>query len=71
MRTALLLSACLLVTALAIVPAASAGPSPNCMPVYREYHLGPWTLVQRSSCNYTIRENGELTDPCSWEPNPC
>ena len=61
----------LLVTALAFSTgaAALAPDEPNCMPVYQEYHLGPVTVIQYSSCNYEVRFNG--TDPCGWEPATC
>lgn len=47
---------------IALTPAATAGPDPNCMPVYREYNAGPITVVQRSTCQYEVHYDED------WEP---
>jgi hypothetical protein len=60
MRTALVL-ACLLLTAAVAAPMATAeaGPEPNCYEIYNEYHVGPLTVIQRSSCQYEAYVFGE------------
>lgn len=46
---ALLLAA----TAFALAPVADAGP--DCYEIYSEHHVGPVTIIQRSSCSYEVR----------------
>ena len=72
MRAALLLTFSLLVTGLALLPSAEAKPlpEPHCIQVYYEIDLGPYTIV-RSGCKSEIRQNGEPTNPCTWDPAPC
>ena len=48
---AILLAALLLLTVLAIVPAADARPlDPQCMEVYSRTNVGDYAIVRRNSC---------------------
>ena len=50
---ALALAVCVLAAATMIVPTAAAGPF-ECYDIYNEWHVGPYTIVQRNSCSYEI-----------------
>ena len=56
------LAVCMLLVAatLVVVPTAAAGS--ECMEYHRETHVGPYIIVQRSSCHVEVCY--ETTDNC-------
>ncbi|MEK6976543.1 MAG: hypothetical protein AABY18_09405 [Candidatus Thermoplasmatota archaeon] len=61
---AILLAALLLLTALAVVPAADAAPpEPQCMPVYQRTDVGTISIVRKDSCSLDVYE-------CPYEGAP-
>ncbi|MGB1585849.1 MAG: hypothetical protein ACPHID_02230 [Thermoplasmatota archaeon] len=60
MRKAMLILTLVALTAVAVAPTATAGPpEPSCMPVYREYDLGPVRVVSPDSCTVHVYVFGE------------
>ena len=51
---ALLVGMLLVATVFALVPSAEAAPDVQCMEYYRETHVGPYIIVQRSSCEVEV-----------------
>lgn len=51
---ALLVGMLLVATVFTAIPVASAAPHYECMDYYRETHVGPYIIVQRSSCQVEI-----------------
>lgn len=64
-----------LVRASADLTVGTGGPAvepPPCYYVYREYHVGPVTVIQRSSCSVPeVRFDGAQTLALSAGPPPC
>lgn len=62
----LIVAALLLMTAIAVVPSASAGP--DCYPVYSRTDVGTYSVVRRTSCSapevYSCPSEGAPIDQC-------